>query len=63
MQGKLKKIKMCQNKNQMNLISYYYVIFNVFTLKYNIYKQKNYIRNWGIKSIEKEYLSYKEMTL
>ena len=54
---------MCQNKNQMNLISYYYVILNVFTLKYNIYKQKNYKRNWGIKNIEEEYLSYKEMTL
>ena len=54
---------MCQNKSQMNLIFYYYVILNVFTLKYNFYKQKNYKRNWGIKNIDKEYLSYKEMTL
>ena len=48
-----KKIKMCQNKNQINLISYYYVILNISTLKYNIYKQKNYKRNLGIKNIEK----------
>ena len=54
---------MCQNKNQMNLISYYYVILNLFKLKYNIYKQKNYKRNWGIKNIEKKFLTYKEMTL